>query len=122
MNDWGKLILRLGASALMLTHGFGKLMKLIENGTEASFADPLGVGAFATLLLAILAEVICPLAIILGWKTRLAAVPPIITMAIAVFMIHADDGWGRQELPLLFLFAFVAIALLGAGKLAIEKS
>jgi uncharacterized membrane protein YphA (DoxX/SURF4 family) len=49
------LILRLGSGALMLTHGWPKLMRLIEGG-EITFPDPLGIGNVASLIFAMLAE------------------------------------------------------------------
>ena len=40
--DFAVLILRVVPSLFMLTHGYGKLMKLI--GGDWSFADPIGIG------------------------------------------------------------------------------
>jgi len=35
------------------------------------------------------------LLLILGLGTRLAAIPPLITMLVAAFWAHAADGWGK---------------------------
>ena len=115
----GLLLLRVGMSALMLTHGYGKFMKLLDG--DMSFGNPLGIGAAATLILAVLAEFICPILIIIGFKTRLASILPIATMAVAAFMVHASDPIGTKEKALLFLVGFIAIGLMGAGKFSVDK-
>ncbi|WP_299536951.1 DoxX family protein [Ulvibacterium sp.] len=118
-NDLGLALLRIGASALLLTHGFPKFQKLISGNLE--FGDPIGIGAAPTLFLAVLAEFICPILIILGYKTRWAAVFPAVTMVVAAFIVHAQDAMDVKEKALLFLMAFVCISLLGPGKYSIDK-
>jgi len=118
-TDLGKLILRVGFGAMMLTHGIPKLMKLLSGDTQ--FADPFGLGGTATLLLAVLAEFICPILIMIGYKTKLASILPIITMLVAAFIIHGDDPWSKKEFALIYGLGFLAIGLIGNGKFAIEK-
>lgn len=115
----GLLVLRVGMSALMLTHGIPKLLQLFKG--DFSFGDPLGIGSGLSFVLVVIAEAICPILIILGLKTRLAAIPPIITMAVAVFLVHWNDPFGDMEKALLFLVGFVAIALMGGGKYTIKQ-
>jgi len=115
----GLLLLRLGFSGLMLTHGLPKLMNLVQGNLE--FSDPLGIGAVPSLILTVIGEAICPLLIIIGYKTRLAAIPAAITMAVAAFIVHGADPIGTKEKALLYLFAFVVIALTGAGKYSADK-
>jgi putative oxidoreductase len=119
MHHIGLLILRLGFSGLMLTHGIPKLMKLAQGNFD--FSDPLGIGAVPSLILTVIGEAICPLLIIIGYKTRLAAIPAAITMGVAAFVVHAADPITSKEKALLFLFAFVVIALTGAGKYSVDK-
>ncbi len=118
-SNIGLFALRVGFSGAMLTHGYPKLEKLIAGG-DIRFADPFGIGPAATLVLTVFGELIIPIILILGFKTRLAAIPAIITMAVAFFMIHAGDPFGDREMAFLYLVAFVAIALLGAGKFSID--
>jgi len=90
-TDIGKLVLRLGFGVMMLSHGYPKLMKLLSGDTQ--FADPIGVGGTATLILAVVAEVVCPILIMIGYKTKLSAILPVITMLVAAFVVHGDDNW-----------------------------
>ena len=118
-SDIGKLVLRLGFGAMMLTHGFPKLMKLFSGNTQ--FRDPIGLGDTPTLILAVIAEVICPILIMIGYKTKLSAILPVITMLVAAFVVHGDDPWGKKEFALVYGLGFLAIGLIGNGKFAIEK-
>ncbi|PKA84556.1 putative oxidoreductase [Ulvibacter sp. MAR_2010_11] len=115
----GLLLLRLSFSALILLHGIPKLIELLQGNFE--FGDPLGMGEAASKVLAVIGEVICPILIIIGYKTRWAAIPTIITMGVVAFIVQAADPIGAKEKALLFLFGFLVIALLGAGKYSIDK-
>jgi putative oxidoreductase len=118
-KDLGLLILRVGASALMLTHGYGKFLKLFTDPTD--FGDPIGLGPTVSLILAVIGEFIAPLFIIVGYKTKLASIPALITMLVAAFVVHASDPIGRKEKALLYAICFLAIAFTGAGKYSIDK-
>jgi putative oxidoreductase len=114
----GLFILRVVPSAAMLVHGMPKLMKLI-NG-QMTFADPIGLGEPTSLILAVIGEVVAPILLIIGLKTRLSAVPAAITMAVALFIVHGDDAFKKQELALLYLTFFVAIIFLGGGAYSLD--
>lgn len=117
--DIGLLIFRLGISALMLTHGIPKLIEFFGS-EEIAFADPLGLGEVVTFTFAVFAEFVCSLLIILGLGTRLAVIPLIATMAVAALIIHVPDGFGRQELPLLYLTGYVLLFFTGSGKFSLD--
>lgn len=118
--DLGKLLLRLGFGGLMIPHGISKLQNLLSGSPQ--FANPFGIGEIPTLILAIIAELVCPILVILGIKTRLASIPVIITMAVAAFIIHGGDPWGKKEMALLYLVGYTAIALIGSGSYAVKKN
>ncbi|OAD91933.1 DoxX family protein [Aequorivita soesokkakensis] len=115
----GLLLLRVGFGGMMLTHGIPKLLKMLSG--DFSFGDPIGIGEPASLVLAVLSEVLFPILVVIGFKTRLSSIPVIITMAIAAFIVHAADPLGTKEKAILFLIGFIAIALLGAGKYSVDK-
>lgn len=114
------LLLRIGTGAMMLTHGIPKLQRLVGN-EPIEFMDFLGLGPVVGLSLAVFAEVVCATLVIIGFKTRLAVIPLIITMCTAAFVAHGADPFGRKELPLLYAIAFLVILALGPGKFSIDS-
>ncbi|MDO6471790.1 DoxX family protein [Maribacter sp. 1_MG-2023] len=119
LKDIGLAFFRIAISAMMLTHGLPKFQKLISG--DFKFADPFGIGETPSLFLAVIGEFICPILIIIGFKSRLAAIPVAITMAVAAFITHGADDFSTKEKALFYLVAFVTISLLGPGKFGIDK-
>ncbi|MGB0916154.1 MAG: DoxX family protein [Flavobacteriales bacterium] len=119
-QDLGLLIIRLSAGGMMAySHGWGKLLKLMSG--DMSFADPIGVGEEVSLVLTVFAEFFCGILVALGLFTRAALIPLIITMWVAVFMIHANDPFGKQEFGLLYLAPYLALYFTGPGKISLDK-
>ncbi|MDQ7917849.1 DoxX family protein [Mesonia sp. MT50] len=114
------LILRVVIGAMMLMHGLGKLSMLLGND-PISFPDPLGIGLTASLALAVFAEVFCSIFLILGIATRISALSLIVTMLIAAFLVHGNNGFAAQELAFLYLLIYLVIAIVGAGKYSIDN-
>ena len=119
LEDLALLILRAGSGAMILTHGYPKLMRLIGD-EPIKFMDLLGIGSTASLALATFAEFFCGTLLILGFKTRLATIPLMITMLTAAFVAHGADTFGRKELPLLYFIVFLFIMIFGAGKFSLD--
>ena len=119
MDHIGKLLLRVGYSLLLMTHGFPKLKKLFSD--DIRFPDPLSVGEENSLFLTVLAEFVFPLFIIVGYKTRIASFFPAFAMLIAAFVVHFDDPFGKKELAILYLLGFVLVTLFGPGKYSIDR-
>lgn len=118
-KDLGLLILRVGASGLMLMHGIGKVQDLFSNPTD--FADPIGLGATVSLVLAVIGEFVAPLFMIIGYKTKIAAIPALITMLVAAFVYHANDPFDSKEKAVLYALCFLVIAIAGPGKYSIDR-
>lgn len=118
-NDLALLILRVGFGGFMLTHGIPKI-NMLSNPSD--FGNPIGIGATASLILALIGEVLAPIMIIIGFKTKWAAIPAAITMFVAAFVVHAKDSLATKEHALLFFIAFLVIFLTGAGKFSIDKA
>ena len=118
-TDIGLAVLRILPSIFMLTHGWGKFNKLISGDFE--FIDPIKIGAAPSLFLAVIGEFICPILIILGYKTRWASLPTAITMFVAAFIVHSDDPFATKEKALLFLVIYIVIMLVGPGRYSIDR-
>ena len=103
----------------MLTHGYPKLLKLLEGNVQ--FADPFGIGASASLALAVFGEVVCSVLLIFGLATRFASIALIINMLVAILIAHAGQPFGKKELAILYLVFFIGFAILGGGKFSIDR-
>lgn len=118
--DVALLILRVGISILMIMqHGYPKVMKLMSD-EPIVFADIMGMGAAASLVLAVFGEVICSILVAIGFSTRLTVIPPLITMLVVVFLVHAGEPLKKIELPLLYILGYVVLLLTGGGKYSID--
>ena len=114
------LLLRIGIASMMLVHGLPKLGKFCSSG-EIKFADPIGVGVIMSLTLAVFAEVICSILVLVGLATRLASVPLVITMLVALLRVHIADPYAEKEKALLYLLAFLVLMITGSGKFSIDQ-
>ncbi|AGA77717.1 DoxX family protein [Echinicola vietnamensis] len=112
------LLLRVGAAALMMTHGWTKIANFSEQLTK--FPDPIGVGPAVSLQLTIFAEFFCSILLALGFMTRFALIPLTITMIVAVFIIHSGDPIGNKEVGLLYLATFVSLFFSGPGSISMD--
>jgi putative oxidoreductase len=113
------LLLRVAIGAFMLTHGYGKLQTALAGG-EIQFMDPFGLGQALSLYLAVFAEFFCSILLIFGFATRLATIPLIITMLVAVLVAHGSDPFEKKEMALHYLLVYVVILVCGAGKYSLD--
>ncbi len=120
----------------MAVHGWGKL-QMVLGGQLDKFGDPIGLGSAVSLILVTVAEFGCAVLVALGLVTRLAAIPPVIAMGVAAFVVHAKDPWSAshavhqvvngtfmsgpaKEGALLYLIAFLALVLTGPGRISLD--
>ena len=111
--------LRLIVGGLMLAHGCDKLVSF--DLMKYTSPDPIGLGSECSLILTIFAEVLCACAILFGLLTRLAAIPLIFTMIIAIFVIHAGQIFAMRELAVLYLLGYSLLLIAGPGKYSIDQ-
>ena len=123
LNDWGLLALRVGTAGLMIPHGWSKMNKLIRGltGEGVEFYNWLGIGDTPSLILTVIGELIAPVLVLIGWKSRWGAALMAITMGVAAFMVHWEDPLSVKEHALLFFFPALALVLMGPGKWSIDK-
>ena len=125
-NDFGLLILRITIGLLMLLHGFAKFNgglefisgMLVEKGLPGFFSYGVLVG-----------EILAPIAIIIGFRTRIAALIYAFNCFVAALMAHSADifkmsdhgGWALELLGLYFFTALV-LFFTGGGKYSFSKN
>lgn len=113
------LLLRIGLGILILPHGYSKLSHF--GSLQYKFMNFMHMGSRISLILAIFAEFFCAILLILGLFTRLACVPLVITMAVALFVANNGDFFGKGEVPALYLTGFIAILLAGPGRASVDS-
>lgn len=121
----GKLILRLMLGGMMLFHGIDKALHGI------GFIKGLVAGQGLPEVLAYcvyVGEILSPLFLILGWKSRFWAAVIAVNMAVAIYLtqfkglftLGAHGAWG-MEVPMFYLLSALVVMLLGSGKYAIMR-
>lgn len=114
------LLVRLTVGLFMLVaHGLPKLNRL-TSGEAIKFSDPFGLGPDVSLGMAVFAEVLCSFLIIIGLATRLASIPLLATMTVAVTYAHASDPFSTKEKPLVFILVFLMLLVFGSGRYSID--
>lgn len=124
--DLGKLLLRILVGGLMLFHGFAKVTYGIDfvkaSVVRSGLPEFLAYGVY-------LGEIVAPIMLILGLKTRAASVVLAFTMLIAIYTVHLGHIFALNkhgawviELPVFYLGTALAILFLGAGKYSVDKS
>lgn len=120
LSQIGLTLLRVVPAAMMLTHGYPKLQKMLAG--DWAFADPLGIGEAPSLFLTVVGEFLAPILLIIGLKTRFAALPAAITMFVASFVVHGVDPFAKKELALLYAICFTAVFFTGPGKFSLDAN
>lgn len=114
-KDIGIALLRIGMGALILPHGMNKLSLLLSR-QEIDFPAILGINPTLSLFFAVIAEVVCPLLLIIGFKTKQVVKPLIVMMLATLFYVDLGSAWINMELTVLYLMGFIAVYLNGSGK------
>lgn len=124
-DNLGKLLLRLMLGGMMLFHGIDKALHGIgfikgmmhTQGLPEALAYGVYVG-----------EILAPIFIIIGWKSRVWAGVMFVNMAIAIYLTKlsvlfklGEHGAWAVELPMFYLLSALAVTLLGSGKYAIMR-
>lgn len=115
--------LRLAFGIPLLTHHGLPLLRDFEHASH-NFLPLFGLSSEFSFVLALLGQVACPLLVILGLWTRIAATGATFAMAVAFGLVHGATFAGEQsgELPYLYMSAFAAVAVAGPGRFAIDAA
>jgi putative oxidoreductase len=118
--DYAYALMRIMTGFMFLFHGCQKIL-----GVLSEFRPPVG----SQLWFGGIIELVCGLAVMLGFKTRAAAFLCSGTMAVAYFQFHWKFQMGpnlfpainKGELAALYSFVFLYIACRGGVKWSLDK-
>lgn len=125
-RDLGLLILRLTIGLLMIPHGINKLLHPDAFGYIESTLEVKGLPTFIAYGVFI-GEIVAPLLIVLGFRSRLAALVMFLNGLATLYLAYSDKlsaltphgGWA-PELPALFFLGALALFFTGGGKYALS--
>ncbi len=128
-QDWGLLLLRLLVGWVFLSEGIQKFLFPVALGAGRFAKIGIPVPMFSAPFVGIV-EIVCGALLIAGLWTTLAAVPLLIDIAVAIgttkFPMFLKQGFwaamheGRTDYCM--LLGLLAIMLLGAGSLSLDRS
>lgn len=118
-KDYTLLFFRVLVSLSMInTHGMKKLLNFEE--TIKHIPDPMGIGGEISAVVAIAANIVAPLFIILGLFTRLATIAILSITLMGFFIVHGNHPWVVRDVPLMYSLAYLLIFFMGAGKYSLD--
>lgn len=123
-HSYGIGLLRVALGTMFLAHGLLKVLVFTLPGTAGFFVS-VGFPGFLAYVVTP-AEIIAGLALLAGFRTRLAAAA-MIPVLLGATLVHAGNGWvfsapnGGWEYPAYLVLAAVAQSLLGSGAFALDN-
>lgn len=112
------LLLRIGMAGLMLPHGYDKLVKFATY--KKDFMNFLGLSPTVSLAMLVFAEFFCAFLLIIGLFSRLATIPLIIAMTVALMEAHKGLIFSEGEHAALYIVGFLVILIVGPGKISVD--
>ena len=119
----GPLLARVTVGVAFVSSGWGKLHhldKVTEYFTELGIPAPHLQAVFVSWV-----ELVCGSLVLLGLATRLASIPLICTMIVALITAKAEDVAGVSDLVGTIEFTYIALlvwlTVSGAGALSLDR-
>jgi len=124
-QDLAKLLLRLTCGGILLFHGWHKVFVEIDHVKvmvkNAGMPEALAYGN-------LIGEFVAPIMVLIGFKTRIAALIIAFNMLMSVLIGHRDimfsvndfGGW-MIETNMLYLMTAVVLFFTGAGRYSVSK-
>jgi putative oxidoreductase len=134
-DSWSSLVLRVMLGIVMFPHGAQKVLGWLGGygfaGTMSFFTDKMHIPVFFAFL-AIMAEFLGSLGLIIGLLTRVAALGLLCEMIVIIPMFHWTNGFfmnwfGKQagegfEYHLLVIAMCLALLISGGGKWSVDRA
>lgn len=124
-DDLAKLIVRVTCAGLLILHGSNSLIHGIQHIKDmVRNAGLPEVFAYCNLI----GEFVAPVFMIIGYKTRIAAILVAFNMLLSILIAHTDIMFARNnfggsmiELNLFYMMTAVAVFFAGAGKYSLSR-
>lgn len=125
-GNLGLLVLRLFVAYIVIQAGYGKL-SIKGLGVFSAYLATLGVPfPLISAYLAVLTEFFAPMFYVIGFGTRLASIPLVVTFAVATFVAKGADvmalNYSEFGMPLGILISCLVILIYGAGSFSVGGS
>lgn len=127
-TNMARLFMRLFVGVMFMQFGIRQLVHF--NELSSTFPCMLGLSSQSCLIIMITIELLCSLLIMVGFLTRFATIPAVLSMAAAEIYIVEDlvphiNLWGITStqpgyLPIMFIGIFLFILLAGPGKISLD--
>ncbi len=127
-SNMARLFIRLFVGVMFMQFGIRHLVNY--DILAESFPTVMGWSHKACLIIMITIELVCSLLIMAGFITRLATLPPIMSMVAAEYYILHDmlpnvavyglDSTEPGYLPIMFIGIYMFILLAGPGKISLD--
>ena len=99
--------------------GFDNIVQWFDTGLNLPFP-------YINAVLATGAEALGVVFLTLGFKTRLISIPLMVTMVVAITMVHWKNGFAASahgyEIPLYYLLMLFVLATTGPGKYSLDET
>ncbi len=127
-SNLARLFMRLFVGVMLLQFGIRHLVNF--SVLSATFPTVLHLSPTASLIIMIVIELVCSLLIMIGFMTRLSAIPPICAMVAAEYYILHDmvpflpayglDSTDPGYLPIMFIGIYLYLLIAGPGKISLD--
>ena len=122
-RQWAITVLRVMVGITFFLHGWQKVVDIGIPNVEQGFVQMGVPEAALTAPLVAYLELIGGAALIIGFATRLIAIPLAINMLVAMALVHWKNGFFAPdgvELPLVLFAGLIGLVLGGPGALAVD--
>ena len=119
-NNFGVLFIRIAFGFHLLHYSWNDVLHF-SAGDNAEWLGSLGVPfPFIMSWAYILTQFIGGILLLIGYKTRLVAVPLIVTFLVAYFLVHAGDSYKNSFQAIQMLAVSLFFFYNGSGKISLD--